>query len=1246
MDGSPPRVASADGAVERALTGGGADYDDHPSWSPDGLFVAFQRGEAPPPFGDQWIPRWGPSADTGVFFTPSAGGGPEALVARGRHPAWRPRPVQAQVPGNRPPIAELDQATTRFRAPIELRPLGNDEDPDGDALELLGFEAPARGELECAEAVCTYTPGSRFVGRDAFAYQVGDGRGGRAEGRVEIEVTGLSPRVEIRAPSPGKEVLVPGPAYVTGTARLDSAPQPTNLLYLLDLHSGRRTHYFEFGSHSAGGLPAEWLEAPEGAAGPCVGFADDWGGDGVDLVECALTLSARAGLPAARAGLLSFADDYFYDAPVQHPERSPAVFRADVSPLEGAQDFTELGADADQNGRADLEEVLHSARYGGCNYPEFEGPEIEDDTGVALFGARAPVRCRVRDAYSRGQDSYDFVLERMNAAFAELDAARNVALLVSAGRGRVTEGGTDAPLERAVRMGTVINVLTQAARPTPPVDVVVVVQPGMDDKAERVRANLAALGAALAGSAIDWRVGLVGATDWFEGSPLEGDPRYRFVLDAEEMRPPPLDFFRASPLSRAMDHAAALGFVGGEAPLHLVVVADEALDLVPAGADVAGLFLEEAEALYERPLVYHSVGSPGRALDQFPQFEPCSAGARHEAATVGYAIARRSGGVRVDISGEDWRARSEPIVGSSRPLPSPCDLPNHPLARIAARTGGTCTALSWESEDFAIPIPPLPRLDGGAERIVSVEVRREGGAPVAADFDPESGLFSAAVPGIVVGPNALTARLRTQNGLEAEAGVVVQGVAPPAEAEPPLAREDLVQLDGAGVGAVDVLLNDEEPEGGELSVRDVLQPRRGSVACTPEGRCTYTAGPDFEAADTFEYLLQGPGGTAVGLVRVGADPNTPPVAPPIRLRGAFDEVLRFSLLEGAQDAEGPVSLVSHTAPRAGELRCELANGDCEYTPDPKEVLEHFSYTVEDLEGARATGPVTLEIGGAAPRLRPEGEQAPPFRVGVEAEYRLRAFNEGGSEAQRAELRAWLPAGLIPLSAEGAGWACGIEAGLVSCETEQAIVVAAGSPWIRVALMPAAEGELATIVEVSGRRALLRTPVLDGDAPDAAVDGPPADAGQDSDSGSDEPGADAGEVPDFGDEPGADAEPEADGGKDVEGADLPLDAATDALADAPLAQPDLRVDAAPDVRVDATAPPDATTDAAEAPDADGRGEADFAAHHQGDARELGDPDAQVDGPGLQDDGCGCRAGHGGSAPLLLCLLLLGIRRRRR
>ena len=68
--------------------------------------------------------------------------------------------------------------------------LGNDADPDGDALAAALVAGPAYGTLTLrADGGFTYAPAANYNGPDSFTYRASDGRGGATTGTVTLTVT-------------------------------------------------------------------------------------------------------------------------------------------------------------------------------------------------------------------------------------------------------------------------------------------------------------------------------------------------------------------------------------------------------------------------------------------------------------------------------------------------------------------------------------------------------------------------------------------------------------------------------------------------------------------------------------------------------------------------------------------------------------------------------------------------------------------------------------------------------------------------------------------------------------------------------------------------------------------------------------------------------------------------------------------------------------------------------------------------
>jgi|GEM_PF-5088654 len=95
---------------------------------------------------------------------------------------------------NRPPAALDDPGdTTPKNTPLTVPApgvLGNDADPDNDALTAAKLADPANGSLTLnQDGSFTYEPNRNYFGTDSFTYTVSDGQGGTDDATVSVEVS-------------------------------------------------------------------------------------------------------------------------------------------------------------------------------------------------------------------------------------------------------------------------------------------------------------------------------------------------------------------------------------------------------------------------------------------------------------------------------------------------------------------------------------------------------------------------------------------------------------------------------------------------------------------------------------------------------------------------------------------------------------------------------------------------------------------------------------------------------------------------------------------------------------------------------------------------------------------------------------------------------------------------------------------------------------------------------------------------
>ncbi len=96
---------------------------------------------------------------------------------------------------NDPPQAIADQARTDEDSTIELQPLDNDDDIDGDPLQIASFDvaSAAGGQLESlGDGRLRYTPPQDFSGDDSFGYSASDGSVNSAPAQVSVRVAAVN----------------------------------------------------------------------------------------------------------------------------------------------------------------------------------------------------------------------------------------------------------------------------------------------------------------------------------------------------------------------------------------------------------------------------------------------------------------------------------------------------------------------------------------------------------------------------------------------------------------------------------------------------------------------------------------------------------------------------------------------------------------------------------------------------------------------------------------------------------------------------------------------------------------------------------------------------------------------------------------------------------------------------------------------------------------------------------------------
>jgi len=135
--------------------------------------------------------------------------------------------IQKGVAGNTPPVAVDDAAATNEDTSVAINVLGNDSDPDSDALSVASVTQPGNGVVTVnADHTVTYRPTTNFNGTNSFTYTASDGRGGKSSATVNVTVTPVNDLPSFTK-GPDKTVVKDaGPQTVVGWAT-NISPGPT-----------------------------------------------------------------------------------------------------------------------------------------------------------------------------------------------------------------------------------------------------------------------------------------------------------------------------------------------------------------------------------------------------------------------------------------------------------------------------------------------------------------------------------------------------------------------------------------------------------------------------------------------------------------------------------------------------------------------------------------------------------------------------------------------------------------------------------------------------------------------------------------------------------------------------------------------------------------------------------------------------------------------------------------------------------
>ena len=209
------------------------------------------------------------------------------------------------------------------------------------------------------------------------------------------------------------------------------------------------------------------------------------------------------------------------------------------------------------------------------------------------------------------------------------------------------------------------------------------------------------------------------------------------------------------------------------------------------------------------------------------------------------------------------------------------------------------------------------------------------------------------------GDATITYTITDGNGLNDTADVVVT-VNPVGDA--PVAEDDTAETDEDTPVTIDVLDNDEDPDGDPLTVTEATSPD-GTVDITPDGTITFTPDENFNGPTTITSTVQDPDGNEdTATVDVNVIPvNDAPEAVDDADTTPFNTPVTVAVLTNDFDVDGDdINVVAATSPD-GTVDIN-PDGTITFTPnDGFEGVATVDYTIEDEEGLQDAAQVLITV---------------------------------------------------------------------------------------------------------------------------------------------------------------------------------------------------------------------------------------------------------------------------------------------
>jgi len=189
----------------------------------------------------------------------------------------------------------------------------------------------------------------------------------------------------------------------------------------------------------------------------------------------------------------------------------------------------------------------------------------------------------------------------------------------------------------------------------------------------------------------------------------------------------------------------------------------------------------------------------------------------------------------------------------------------------------------------------------------------------------------------------------------------------------PIARDDNATTNKNTVVVIDVMANDEDPDGGNISLTKITVQASHGTAEIKDGKVEYTPENGYTGSDSFEYEIKDDDGgwfdsdktdTATVTITINDVPNIAPNAVDDSADTKENKAVTINVLANDTDDNGDTLSVTSTSngPSHGSVTINDDNTTITYTPDSGYYgSDSFDYTISDGNGGEDTATVTVNV---------------------------------------------------------------------------------------------------------------------------------------------------------------------------------------------------------------------------------------------------------------------------------------------